>query len=362
MKHIVIDGREWHSSTGRYVRNLVTQLEKIDSKNRYSILLPPEDMDKWQPTNPNFQKAACPHREFTFDEQIGLKKQLKNLKPDLVHFPMVQQPAWYHSKVVTTMNDLTTTRFLNPTKNQNILRVKQVVYKWLNRRVVRKSAALLTYSEFVKQDIVGHLGADPAKITVTPLAGDKITDKAQPVKSLEGKKFILYVGSASPHKNLSSLVAAFLLLRLHHPDLRLVFAGKKDANYAHMEDWTQKIPNVIFTGRVSDGELRWLYENTAAYVFPSLSEGFGLPGLEAMTHGAPVVSSDATCLPEIYGDAAMYFDPFNGNQQAEAINEVLTDKRVRDELIKKGKAQAAKYSWRKTAEQTLAVYQRTLSS
>jgi glycosyltransferase involved in cell wall biosynthesis len=143
----------------------------------------------------------------------------------------------------------------------------------------------------------------------------------------------------------------------------LVLAGKKDQNYKLIEAKAKEgnlLDGVIFTGFVSEGELRWLYENCSAYIFPSLSEGFGLPGLEAMMHGAPVVSSNATCLPETHGDAAHYFDPLDTEDIAKKISEVLDDIKLRKELIEKGKKQAAKYSWRRMAEQTLAVYNKVL--
>jgi glycosyltransferase involved in cell wall biosynthesis len=143
-----------------------------------------------------------------------------------------------------------------------------------------------------------------------------------------------------------------------------VLAGKKDANYQRIEALVQKngTTGVIFTDFVSEGQLRWLYESCAAYVFPSLSEGFGLPGLEAMQHGAPVVSSDATCLPEIYGAAAHYFDPLDPQAMADAINEVLTDKVLRQKLVAAGGDQVKKYSWQRMAEQTLELYQQALRS
>ena len=105
---IAIDARTLQTSTGRYIERLIHYLQKIDKKNDYIILLKPKDFDSWQPTNPRFQKIACPYKEYTFAEQIDFKKQLEKLKPDLVHFAMVQQPVWYHaSPVVTTMQDLT---------------------------------------------------------------------------------------------------------------------------------------------------------------------------------------------------------------------------------------------------------------
>src|SRR5204862_1951277 len=122
------------------------------------------------------------------------------------------------------------------------------------------------------------------------------------------------------------------------------------------------VENGVFTGFLREGQLRWLYENCAAYVVPSLSEGFGLPGLEAMAHGAPVVSSNATCLPEIYGEAAQYFDPLSVEAITEAINEVLTRQDVRAALTSAGKERVKKFSWQRMAEQTLEVYDQALQT
>ena len=118
--------------------------------------------------------------------------------------------------------------------------------------------------------------------------------------------------------------------------------------------------DVIFPGFVSEGELRWLYENTLAYVFPSLSEGFGLPGLEAMVHGTPVISSKATCLPEIYKKGACYFNPEDEIDMANKINKVITNKKYRNNLIAEGLNVSAQYSWEKMAQQTLDAYDRVL--
>ncbi len=359
MKRIVIDAREWSGSTGRYIRNLVRELEKLaPPEDEYTVLMKPSDLGIWEPAKPNFRKLACPWKEFTFGEQFGFKRQLDRLKPDLVHFGKDHQPVFYRGAVVTTMHDLTTTRFYNPAKLWPVFKFKQLVYKWVVKRVTRQSAAIFTPSQFVKDDLVEFTGVNPDKITVTYEAADVIKDAPEAAAGLEGKQFIMYVGRPTPHKNLERLVEAFGLLRARHPGLKLVLAGKQDANYRRLEALVQKrgVQGVVFSGLVSEGQLRWLYEHCMAYVFPSLSEGFGLPGLEAMAHGAPVVSSSATCLPEIYGDAARYFDPLDVRAMADAINEVLTDKALRAELAKKGRAQAAKYSWRRLAEQTQEVY------
>jgi glycosyltransferase involved in cell wall biosynthesis len=362
MKHIVIDGRELRTTSGRYVERLLYYLQIVDKSHTYTVLLKPTDMGGWQPVSSLFKKVACPYKEFTFGEQLGLKKQIEGLKPDLVHFPFPQQPIRYNGPAITTIHDLTTLRFNNPDKNFLMFKFKQRVYRHVMKKVVRKSESVITGSHFVKEDIVRFGNITPDKITVTYEAADSIHEKPEPVLELDGQKFIMYIGRPTPHKNLERLIEAFRRIHPQQPDLLLVLAGKKDANYERLEKKVrhQAIPNIVFTDYVSEGQLRWLYENCEAYVFPSLSEGFGLPGLEAMLHGAPVLSSNATCLPEIYGDAAQYFDPLNVQSIANAINNVLINERLRLDLIHKGRLQVAKYSWQTMAEQTLAVYKQAL--
>lgn len=363
MAKIAIDARELRTSTGRYIERLLHYLQELDSEHEFVVLLKPGDMDSWEPTNPRFAKVASPYKEFTFAEQLGLLKQLYKLRTDLVHFGMVQQPVLYPGTVVTTIHDLTTVRFNNPDKNPVVFKLKQQVYKFVIWAAAHKSAAIITPSMFVKSDLTDFAHVNPAKITVTYESGDSQPNSPDTLPDLQNKKFIMYLGRPTPHKNLPRLVEAFALLRAQHPSLHLVLAGKKDANYRRIEDMVKArgIKNVIFTDFISDGQLRWLYEHCEAYVFPSLSEGFGLPALEAMQHGAPVASSNATCLPEIYGDAAHYFDPLDVQAMADAINEVITDKALRNRLIQAGHEQVKKYSWRRMAEQTLAIYNRVLA-
>lgn len=362
--HIVIDARELRTTTGRYVERLLHYLQEVDTdrSHHYTVLLKPKDMDGWEPISKRFTKVASPFKEFTFAEQIGLLGQLLQLHPDLVHFPMVQQPILYRGKVVTTMQDLTTLRFVNPSKNRVVFTVKQRIYRWVNRIAARKSAAIITPSEFVKDDVARQMHANSRKITVTYEAGDSVDASPEPMVEFVDKQYIMYLGRPLPHKNLERLIDAFAVLKQSHPNLHLVLAGKRDVLFRRHERETKRkgIPDVHFTGFVSDGQLRWLYEHCAAYVFPSLSEGFGLPALEAMAHGAPVASSDATCLPEIYGDAAHYFDPLDVAAMAKAIGDILDKPDLRAKLIVAGKKQVKKYSWQRMAEQTLAVYNQVL--
>lgn len=363
MSRIAIDARESGTSTGRYIDKLIEHLHALKPEHEIIILTKAERLEFMADIAPNFPVIETPFKEFTFAEQIGLMRQIKGLEPDLVHFGMVQQPVLYRGRVVTTMHDLTTVRFRNPSKNPVVFIAKQQVYKWVNKKAARKSATVIVPTKYVKDDVVAFTGVSPDKVAVTYEAADHISDAPIPVEGLEGKRFIMYVGRPTPHKNLGRLIDAFKELQKTRPELHLVLAGKKDANYERYARrvYTENIPNVVFTDFITDAQLRWLYETTAAYVFPSLSEGFGLPGLEAMVHGAPVVSSNATCLPEVYGDAAEYFDPNTIQSIVSGIDLILTDEDRRAELIRLGHQQAAKYSWDKMAQQTLAIYDQALA-
>jgi len=364
MSKIVIDARELRTSTGRYVERLTHYLQQIDHENKYTILLYPKDIEGWEPSNKNFKKVAWPYKEFTFSEQLGYWWNLRKLKADLVHFPIVQQPVLYRGKTVTTMNDLTTLRFKNPTKNWLIFSIKQMVYAWVNKVVAKKSNAILTYTKYVKDDVAQFAKINSSKIRVTHLAAEELSGKAEPLENLIGKDFIMFNGRPLPHKNLFRVIEAFKQVLEKYPKLFLVIAGKKDASFNSYVDFVNKLDltgSVIFTDYIPDSQLKWAMENTQAYIWASLSEGFGLPPLEAMHYGAPVVSSNAACMPEVLGDAAHYFDPTDVNDMADKIIEVLSSPKLRQTLVEKGKEQVKKYSWKRMAEQTLEVYEEVLN-
>ncbi|MFO0971768.1 MAG: glycosyltransferase family 1 protein [Candidatus Saccharimonadales bacterium] len=363
---IAIDAREYPTSTGRYVRKLLEYLEEVDanSDREYVVMLYAKDFDTYHPKAKNFSKVIADFKEFTFSEQFGFLRLIRNLKPDLVHFTLVQQPIFYHRKVITTLQDFTTLRFNNPSKNILTFKFKQFIYLLVNIIASIKSKQLITPTEFVKNDAIRLLKSNPRKITVTLESADRIAVPAEEFAPLKNESFLMYVGRSLPHKNLERLIDAFSLLKKSHPNLQLALVGKKDDHMERHLDYAQKhnVPDVLATGYVSEGQLRWLYENTTCYCFPSLSEGFGLPALEAMKHGAPVASSNATCLPEVNGDAVHYFNPLDIEDMAAKINDVLTNKKLRGELIKKGVEQVKKYSWQRMTEQTLEVYKKALKS
>ena len=361
---IVIDAREYPTSTGRYIRKLIENLEKLKSEHKFVILLLPKDFDAYQPNNKNFTKLAAPFPEFSFSEQIGFLRFIRNLKPDLVHFCMIQQPILYSGLSITTAHDLTTVRFRNPATPLLLFKIKQLAYSAVILRMARHSKKVITPSLYVKNDLASFAHVNAEKIIYTHESADQITVAPEAYEKLENKKFLMFVGRVLPHKNITRLLDAFKILQKNNPALHMVFVGKKDILLENHLTYAKKhgIKNVLATGYVTEGQLRWLYENCAVYTFPSLSEGFGLPSLEAMVHGAPVASSDATCLPEVNGDAAHYFNPLDVEDMARKINDILIDEKLRKDLIKKGSEQVKKYSWERMAKQTLEVYDKVLKS
>jgi glycosyltransferase involved in cell wall biosynthesis len=359
--HIVIDARIINTSTGTYVQKLVHYLQDIDTKNRYTILVPTKDLDFFKPTNPNFTVKACDFKNYSFAEQTTFKAFLDDLSPDLVHFCMPQQPILYNGKHVTTVHDLTLLQTYNSDKNWLIFHAKQLVGRFVFKHIGKTSDHIIVPTQFVKKEYVRFAEIPEEKVTVTYEAADVFPDKLVAYKH-SFKRFILYVGQQSDYKNIRALGDAHQKLLEKHPDLGLILVGKKTASHLKNEKYfkSKGYRNIVFTGFLPDEQRDWLFANCAAYVFPSLMEGFGLPALEAMGYGAPVVSSNATCLPEVYEDAAHYFDPKNTDDMARAIDDVLTNKKLRSDLIKKGAKQVKKYSWSRMAKQTHQIYSKVL--
>ncbi len=356
--HIAIDARIINSSTGRYIERMLYYLQQIDTRNEYTVLLRKKDLSYWQPTASNFKVKVAEFDNYSFGEQIGFKKLLDSLKPDLVHFCMPQQPVLYDGRAVTTIADLTLLKTYNSDKNWFVYHFKQFVGRFVFKRVARKSALVLTISDYVKQDVVRFAGISPDKVRTTLLAAE-IPDSGELKEyPLPFTDFIMYVGQQPDYKNIRRLAKAHQKLLESHPNLGLVLTGRKADDTKANEAYFKKMgyTNILFTDFIPDEQLNWLLKHTKAYVFPSLMEGFGLPGLEAMAVGAPVASSNTTSLPEIYGDAAEYFDPLNVEDMAKAIERVINDEDLRQKLIKRGHEQVNKYSWRRMAEQTHQAY------
>ena len=365
-KHIVIDARVRRASTGRPLDRLVEQLQDIDHFHRYTILVQPDD--NWKMRSKNFTTLPCPFPQFSVNplHEIRFAWQLYRLKPDLVHFGMTQQPLLYFGNIVTMTHDLTMLKFVRRGSTPlPAYKLKIGLYKFLIRWAHAKSKFITVPTKWVAKDVAEFQPSAKHKLVVTYESGElpKTGSSKKPEQVDAKDKFIMYLGTAFPHKNLEKLVEAYGLLRESHPGLKLILVGKKEKHYEELEQKVKKLPygkDITITGFLPDEEAKWLFEHTQAYVFASLSEGFGLPALEAMGYKAPVVSSNATCLPELYGKAAHYFDPHSATDMAAKISDVLDNKKLRDDLVRESQLQIKKYSWHKMAEETLIVYKEAL--
>lgn len=362
--HIAIDARIVNSSTGRYIERLLTYLESLDSPHQFSVLVQKKDRDYWKPTKSNFRVVVADYHQYTFAEQLGFYFFLRKLNADLVHFCMPQQPLLYHGRAVTTVHDLNLIRI---TENEGmpwpILKTKQAIFSFLLRTVVKRSVKVITPTNYTRDDLLSFQPLSKEKVVVTYESADLVSENEAPVEQLILKKFLLVVGRAETYKNQRGAIEAHQLLLIAHPDLQLIIVGKRDQTSHDLEEWTLRegYRNIIFFGFASDEQLAWLYNHCRIYVFPSFMEGFGLPGLEAMKHGSPVASSNATCLPEVYGDAAVYFDPKDHHDMAQKIDTILSSEQERNILIEKGKKRAASFSWQRMAEETHDIYSSVLA-
>lgn len=363
--HIVIDARNRRASTGRYTDRLIEHLQAIDTDNTYTVLVQPDD--NWQPSNPNFSTKSCRFQQFSFNpiDQIAFAWQLYQLRPNLVHFTMTQQPVLYFGNIVTTTHDLTMLHHTRPSRFPAwVHKIGMSLYRFLLWWSHRKSKKIIVPTDYVAQDLAKYQPFTKSKIVRTYESAEPPTKASAEPLSGVNKPFIFHVGQPLPHKNIERLIQAFEIIKTSQHELQLILPGKiKGVFREDLNRWiaaSKAQDSIIVPGFISDAQLKWLYENAECYVLPSLSEGFGLPGLEAMAHDCPLVSSSATCLPEVYKDAAVYFDPTVVEDMAAKIESVIDDKKLAKELVTKGHDVLKLYSWRKMAEESLEVYNSTI--
>ncbi len=369
---IAIDARMYQESgIGRYIRNLVSNLQKLDKKNEYLILHLKNDYNTLG-YHGNFRKILADFRWYGVSEQIRLPRLLKNLKVDVVHFPHFNVPIFYKGKFVVTIHDLIHQHFSmqRATSHGSIIyNFKKLGYKKVFLHAIEKSKKILVPSNFVKNQLIDQWKTDNKVIVTSEAVDDKFSlivehlseKKIQDVMekfNISGK-YLFYVGNAHPHKNVEGLIKAFLNLKVKFKDLKLVLSGYDHYFWKRIKVEYQK-DGIIYTGYVNDEQLVALYKKASCFVMPSFEEGFGIPLLEAFTCSCPVVSSNAGALEEIGGNAAIYFDPNNVGDMEDKIYRVLEDKKLRDDLVEEGKKRVKLFSWKKLAEQTLEVYEKCI--
>ena len=349
---IGIDARNDGTGVGRYTFSLIRELARLDRENEYTLFLNARRYAGYSAPGPNFRTVEADIPWFGVREQLQLPRLVARERLDLVHYPHLTVPLLATTPFVVTVHDL---NYLDPgaTARRAVLRAGFRV----ELRKAKRARRLIAVSEHTRGEVVRLLGVDPDRIAVTYEAADApavAPDQATLERYGIEAPFFLYVGSAYPYKNLARLIDACARVDGH----TLVLAGEYEDFGAALKQ--QASERVVFTGPVSESELAALYAGAFAYAFVSLAEGFGLPGLEAMAAGVPVVAARAASLPEVYGDAAHYCDPRDVGSIASALREVAADGELRQRLVERGRARAAEFSWARTAEQTLAVYREAL--
>lgn len=365
---IGIDCRLWEQTgVGRYTRNLVLNLQKLDKKNQYILFIRKEDIPslKSQIMNSKWRLVMVDIRWHSISEQLKFPSLIRRQKLDLMHFPYFSVPIFYNRPYVVTIHDLIINHFSTgkaSTLFYPFYLTKREAYKFIIKKAAQNARKIITPSNATKDEVMDHLKITENKIDVIYEAADDkiIGSESEAVKKKYGKYF-LYVGNAYPHKNLERLIAAFNKISNESIDLKLILVGQKDYFYQRLSS-QNKSDNIIFFGKASDKELADLYSNAIALVNPSLMEGFGLPVLEAMALKCLVLASDIPAFREIVGDNAIYFNPQDENEIYLKLKDVLQNKeKYKGEKIEKAYERSQQFSWEKAAEQTLNIYESSLS-
>lgn len=375
-KKILFDGRFLslsHAGIGRYSCELFKAICLLDSNIDLVLLTVAgtalgKDLLKIVAGRKNkVEIIETTASHYSVQEQTSLLGLIKKVGPDLTHFPHFNHPLFFNGKFVVTIHDLTLSQYA---ERGSV--IKRKIYKNVINHAARASQKILTVSNFVKDEIVKEFNLPNEKVVTTYNAIDKRFTRADEskinsvlIKYKIQKPYILSVGQWRSHKNLLRLVDAFALLKKDSKfnELKLVFVGREDYKYPQLPDYIKLLslqPDVKFTGFVSDNDLPAIYSGAEVFCFPSLSEGFGLPGLEAQACGTPVVSSDRTCMPEIYAGGAIYFNPENINDIYKKLFLVLSDATVAKKIIAIGIENSKRFTWEQTAKNTLEVYREIL--
>ncbi len=349
-----------------YAANLIEALAEIDQTNLYTLYVTrKEAVDRFTNRWPNFSvRRTIPHTPLVRIPLI-LSAELRRQPVDVLHVQFTAPPL-SPCPVVVSIHDLSFEHLPDTFKWKSRHQLKATV-----RRSARAAARVIALSEHAKRDIVETYAISPEVIRAIPLAASDhfrpVTDEGELQRvrhtyGIEGE-YILSVGAIQPRKNLRRLIEAYARLRWTRPEgnlPKLVVAGKCAWLYEETLRTIKELQlteSVVLTGYVPEKDLPALYSGAICFVYPSYFEGFGLPPLEAMKCGAPVITGDRTSLPEVVGDAGLMVDPFDVDALAAAINRVISDSTLRAELTAKGLARAKLFDWKETARQTLTVYQ-----
>ena len=362
---IAIDARKLHDyGIGTYVRNLLRELARCDRTSEYVLLCREQDTAVAPQLGENFRAVVAPAGPYSVAEQFVIPALARRERVDLLHVPHYVLPPLVGRKSIVTIHDCIHLMFPQYLPNR-LAKVYARVMMW---SALQRAARVITVSEASKRDIqrlftvpsgkieVIHNGIDE-RFGATP--SDEEVSRVRERYQLSGE-IILYAGNIRPHKNLERLIEAFHQLRcdgLEHVCLLII--GDEISKYTQLRRTVQRFKlhkHVRFLGFVPDRTLAVLYRLATVFVFPSLYEGFGLPPLEAMASGTPVVTSNVSSLPEVVGDAAVLIDPYDTAAIADGIRQVLTNPGLRIELSRKGLARAREFSWERSVRRVRDIY------
>jgi glycosyltransferase involved in cell wall biosynthesis len=348
---------------GRYVEELVKHLATESYGHRYVLFVKPEAKDL-VPSAAHFEVREADVHWYGMKEQLVMPRIIDREGLDLVHVPHWNVALGMKTPFVTTVHDLILLEEPRSARATTLpgplYALKYMGYKQVLNHAVRKSRGIIAPSAYVKGSILHHFPrVDAAKIqviheglTALPVPTGSLPD------SLVSRPYFLCVGNAYPHKNLEAALHAFSFFAPQHPEARLVFAGRKDKFrerfVAEARDIGLPEGSVQFISNPSDADLARLYAHATLYIFPSRSEGFGLPPLEALAAGVPVAAANTSSLPEILGDAADYFAPDDIERLVALMEDALTTRS--EERIARGKMHASQYSWKRMTDETAALY------
>lgn len=362
---IGIDTRKLHDfGIGTYIRNLLRQLARIDGENEYVLLCRPEDRSALSALGENFRPVLEHADNYSISEQVRIPLALRREGVQLFHAPHYVLPPLVRCRSVVTIHDCIHLMFPQYLPNRFALQYARTSIRLAARRATR----VLTVSESSKRDILRFVDTEPEKIDVIYNAYDErfgVEPYEEDVVRVRERyqlqdEFVLYAGNVKPHKNLERLIEAFNLVRNRGLDhLKLVMIGDEISKYAALRRAVHQHrlhKHVRFVGYLPEATLAVMYRLAGVFVFPSLYEGFGLPPLEAMASGTPVVTSNVSSLPEVAGDAAILVDPYDPVSIASGMYRVLTDEELRLDLRRRGLARARQFSWETSVRRVHAIY------
>jgi glycosyltransferase involved in cell wall biosynthesis len=368
--HIAIDAHSVGAGLAgneSYVTNLIEALAEIDTANRYTLYVTKrEAVERFAHRWPNVSvRMTLPHTPLV-RIPLTLSAELRRRPVDLLHVQYTAPPL-APCPVVATIHDLSFEHLPETFKRRSRAQLRLTV-----RRTARMARSVIAPSEFSRRDLLKTYHLPPDCVTVTPLAAAPhfapVRDETERRRARElygiSGDYILAVGSIQPRKNLVRLIEAYADLRGARPEAKLpqlVLAGKRGWLYGETlraVEQHSRGGDIRFAGYVRDGDLPALYTDALCFVYPSYFEGFGLPPLEAMQCGAPVIAGNRASLPEVVGSAGLLVDPFERSELASAINRLIEDESLRRELRARGLERARAFNWRETARLTLMVYER----